>query len=132
LNLKIRVNFVQGSSKRKRARPGRPAAWLLGAALAAASCAALQPVAPVLNQADADRLTARGQPVSLGELQEGRSLFVARCAACHRLPPPDAYGPERWPTFVDEMAARAQLTPPQATTVLRYLLAARDARQIAR
>ena len=115
----------------KEIRSRRRAAWPLWIALALAGtgCAAFQPTAPILNQADADRLTARGQPVSLGELQEGRSLYVARCASCHRLPPPEAYSPERWPAFVDEMAARAQLTSPQATTVLRYLLAARDARR---
>ena len=104
--------------------------WLLGALLALAACtgcAAFAPIAPPMSQADADRLTARGQAVTLGELEEGRSLFVGRCAACHRLPRPDAYGTDRWPVFVDEMAARAQLTRPQAGAVLRYLLAAREA-----
>jgi mono/diheme cytochrome c family protein len=121
LNLKVRVNFMRG---------GNWNGWLLGGVLAIAAggaCAAFTPIAPPLSQADADRLTARGQAVTLGELEEGRSLFVGRCAACHRLPRPDAYGTDRWPVFVDEMAARAQLTPPQAGAVLRYLLAARQA-----
>ncbi|HVR60964.1 MAG TPA: hypothetical protein VMU50_03650, partial [Polyangia bacterium] len=110
----------------RRAATAPFAAWLLGAVLAAAGCAAFAPIAPALNQADADRLTARGPAVTLAELQEGRSLYIGRCAACHRLPRPDAYGTDRWPIFVDEMAARAQLTPPQAGAVLHYLLAARE------
>jgi mono/diheme cytochrome c family protein len=80
--------------------------------------------APVMNQADAVRLSARGQPTTVAELAEGRTLFVARCAACHRLPRPDAVPVDKWPSFIDEMAARSKLAPPQAVAVLRYLLAA--------
>lgn len=96
-------------------------------ALIAAGCAAFAPIAPPLHQADADRLSARGQAVTLSELQDGRSLYVGRCAGCHRLPRPDAYLPDRWAGFVDEMSARAKLTAPEARAVLHYVLAARDA-----
>ena len=102
--------------------------WLLsGCAVIASGCAVFAPIAPPLNQADADRLSARGQPVTLSELQDGRSLYVGRCAGCHRLPRPDAYLPDRWAGFVDEMSARAKLTAPEARAVLHYVLAARDA-----
>jgi mono/diheme cytochrome c family protein len=80
-----------------------------------------------MNQADAARLSARGQPTTVAELAEGRTLFVARCAACHRLPRPTDVSADKWPSFVDEMAARSKLAPPQAGAVLRYLLAASDA-----
>lgn len=122
-------NHPPTAGRAKRGSPcgvGRAVAgWLLGVGLALAGCAAA-PIAPPLGQSDADRLTARGQAVTLAELQQGRSLFVGRCASCHILPRPAAYGTDRWPAFIDEMAARAQLSPPQAGAVLRYLLAARD------
>ncbi|HXI54824.1 MAG TPA: hypothetical protein VNO55_02110 [Polyangia bacterium] len=112
-------------------RPWLPAVIglvLAAGSLGAAGCAGWETSsAPVMNQADAVRLSARGQPTTVAELAEGRTLFVARCAACHRLPRPDAVPADKWPNFIDEMAARSKLAPPQAGAVLRYLLAASDA-----
>jgi mono/diheme cytochrome c family protein len=134
LILKVRVNFMTRRFFIRR-RP-RPRPWLraaIGLALVAGlfgvpGCAGWETTsAPVLNQADAARLSARGQPTTVAELTEGRSLFVARCAACHRLPRPADVSADKWPTFIDEMAARSKLAPPQAGAVLRYLLAASDA-----
>jgi hypothetical protein len=82
---------------------------------------------PVLTPADAARLTARGQPTTVEELQQGRGLFVGRCAACHLLPRPEGYRAEQWPTFVREMTARAKLNTSEADRVLRYLIAASEA-----
>jgi hypothetical protein len=82
---------------------------------------------PLLSPADAARLTARGQPTTVEELQQGRTLFVGRCASCHLLPRPEGYRADQWPTFVREMTARAKLNASEADRLLRYLIAASEA-----
>ncbi|HEX3694819.1 MAG TPA: hypothetical protein VH374_05450 [Polyangia bacterium] len=105
----------------------RPWQVLAGLGLLAGGCASLGGApAPVLNQTDAARLSQSGQPTTVAELGQGRALFVARCASCHALPQPADYATDKWPRFVDEMAARAKLDGPEANAVLHYLLAARD------
>lgn len=120
---------MQGGS---RTNSGLWRRWSRGLAVAtlallAGGCGALSGAqAPVLSQTDATRLSEGGRPTTVAELTQGRALFVARCASCHALPQPADYATNRWPKFVDEMAARAKLDGPEASAVLHYLLAARD------
>lgn len=100
----------------------RPWLALLGiAALVASGCAGQIPE-PV--EADAARLAPRWPGVTVDGLAEGRRLYIARCSGCHALYRPGAFPAEAWPPMVSEMAGRARLSPAEADSVIRYLVAA--------
>lgn len=64
--------------------------------------------------------------MSATDLAEGRNLLAIRCTSCHSLMPLSAYTPAQWTANVHKMAARARLTPDEATKVTAYLVAARE------
>lgn len=64
-----------------------------------------------------------GSPEAI-RLDEGRSLFIARCQRCHALPVPGVLSPEQWPAEVAEMARKSQLDAQQTALVAEYLVAA--------
>jgi len=57
-----------------------------------------------------------------GDLERGRTAYVRRCAACHRLHRPSELPPARWPAVVGEMTARAKLSSVEAADITRYLV----------
>ena len=61
--------------------------------------------------------------VELADLQNGRSLVVAKCGACHRPPMPADHGATEWPTKLDEMSGRAHLDFMQRRLIQEYLVA---------
>ena len=71
-------------------------------------------------------MTARaGKPV--GVLENGRRLYMGRCATCHTIDPVGKYSATRWREIIPEMADKAKLTPAERDALLAYLLAAREA-----
>jgi hypothetical protein len=72
---------------------------------------------------DALRAAERWPGVTLEQLAEGRSLYVARCAGCHNLHLPERYTPEKWLDLVPAMAVKARLSPGEVETIERYLYA---------
>lgn len=86
---------------------------------AGASACTPPPAAPVA--ADAVWAQQRWPGTTLGDLTQGRAVFVARCSSCHNLPDPAQKTADEWPAAVNEMAARAKLTSDQAARVSRYL-----------
>ncbi len=62
-------------------------------------------------------------------LGTGRTLYAARCAACHTLPKAAAHSAEQWPALVAGMAKRSGLNPEQSQQVLAYILATRSSGQ---
>lgn len=52
----------------------------------------------------------------------GRSLYAAKCTACHRLYDPSSKDAARWPAILDRMAVKAKLTDEEKETVSRYVL----------
>ena len=61
--------------------------------------------------------------VELADLQNGRSLVVSKCGACHRPPMPSDHGANEWPEKLDEMSARAHLDFMQRRLIQEYLVA---------
>lgn len=92
------------------------------AALLVAGCLAggglPHPSAPSVEEA-----ALRWPGVTLADLERGRDLYAERCSPCHMTPSPAQYSPARWPQLIDEMAARAQLSPAQRDEVLHYVVA---------
>ena len=81
----------------------------------AAACTGSAP--PPATAADAARAHA-----SLADLNEGRSLYLAHCGACHTPPSPSSQPVAEWPAHVDEMQTRAHLSHEQAELVKQYLV----------
>lgn len=89
-----------------RARFAALSAWA-ASLLVAAACAS----APPAPEASGDR------------------LYRSRCAACHRLYPPQERTRDEWATQVARMAPRAHLSDDDRARLLEYLQAhAKDAR----
>jgi mono/diheme cytochrome c family protein len=65
-----------------------------------------------------------GRPVTVAQLQHGRSLFASRCIECHTLPAVTEHPASEWPHLIDEMAGRANLKPVEREELLAYVLAA--------
>lgn len=58
------------------------------------------------------------------QLEEGRTLFVAKCNGCHDYPDMHAIPESRWPDVVTKkMGPNAKLSPEQTTEVLHFILA---------
>jgi mono/diheme cytochrome c family protein len=83
------------------------------------------PWIPAATPADAARAST-----TVEELDRGRALLLNRCGACHATPSPRDRAAADWPAQVEEMRARARLSPEDAAAVTRYVVAfARDAGQ---
>jgi uncharacterized membrane protein len=55
--------------------------------------------------------------VALAELQQGRTIVVGKCAACHAPPMPT----DAWQPWMDDMAERAKLDANQRRLAEQYL-----------
>lgn len=82
------------------------------------------PIAPLVDPAMVARGRARDATIDAATLEQGRSIYVAKCASCHALPAPDAHPVERWPDLAHRMARRAKLDESSERTMLAYVLAA--------
>jgi mono/diheme cytochrome c family protein len=63
---------------------------------------------------------------TLVELEQGRELYMERCAGCHALKRPEELPAEKWPEVVTEMNARPgpNLTDQERELVVAYLFSA--------
>jgi hypothetical protein len=82
--------------------------------VAVVACATPPPQVTVL---DAERAN-----VALGDLQEGRTLLLAKCGGCHTVPVPQEQTAASWPKKLDDMSSRAGLTPVQHDLIQLYLV----------
>jgi hypothetical protein len=73
-----------------------------------------------------DALMAGGDDARLGDLREGRQLYINKCSGCHSLFPVDKYDGARWTAEVDEMLQlkKVKLTVEDRNKILGYLTAA--------
>jgi mono/diheme cytochrome c family protein len=97
-------------------------AWILVlGCVAAAGCAAAldQPTSQ-----DAEWASRRWGQTSVADLQQGRAIYVDKCAGCHNLHVPAQYKPEEWEGYVAYMTADAKLTPDEKTLITRFLVSA--------
>ncbi len=77
---------------------------------------------PQPTAVDAERVGARWPGLRVADLEQGRELYVGRCAACHQLYEPASFGSERWQLELRKMRERARLSEQQELRILQYLL----------
>lgn len=97
---------------------------LLAAVVACGRAAVPEPTA-----ADAVRGGAQFPGLTLGELHQGRTLYMSRCGSCHVLKPPAELPPEQWQAEVEEMRAKngVKLSDDETRAIVRYLSLAASA-----
>lgn len=58
---------------------------------------------------------------TLVELQEGRTLYINNCGACHSLYSPDLYPVSGWKSIISQMGPKTSMTSAQITLVTKYV-----------
>jgi len=58
---------------------------------------------------------------TLAELQQGHTLYVNRCNACHGLYSPDSFSSSSWKGIMLSMAPKAGLSAADAALVSKYV-----------
>jgi hypothetical protein len=96
--------------------------WGLPALAAACWLSACATLAPHPTEVDVARAPARTPPITLAGLEQGRTLYVRRCASCHRPFEPASKSADSWPGYIDNMKQRAHLSDVDAGLVLDYLI----------
>lgn len=72
---------------------------------------------PVATAGDAARAN-----VQVADLEQGRTLMIAKCGGCHRAPMPTDHRAHDWPHSLDEMTDRAKLDGAQRHLIELYLV----------
>lgn len=96
--------------------------WVWLGLLGLTACAGLHRVV----QEDLTRAQQRWPDVTLVQLEQGRTMYVRRCAGCHALHRPEEFAPEQWPRWVEDMTDDAKLTPEERAAIERYLVIASE------
>jgi mono/diheme cytochrome c family protein len=58
---------------------------------------------------------------TLKELQDGRTLYIDNCGACHSYYLPESFTPSQWRSILPAMTPRTSLTSAQIQLVTKYL-----------
>ncbi len=79
---------------------------------------------PHATEADALRVSAQFPNLTVQRLEQGRALYVERCAGCHQLREPATATPLAWPGFVAEMQNDhgVHLTRDEEQGIVQYLV----------
>jgi len=88
-------------------------------ALGIAACAGI--VLPRPSEADLPAAQLVSPEATLATLHEGRSRYLASCAACHQAYAPASRSDVEWRHEVAEMSARAHLSSDDQRLILTYL-----------
>lgn len=76
---------------------------------------------------NAEFLAAAKSSVAKEKLEEGRTLYMTRCAECHDLEMLDSRSVSGWKSMVSKMAGKAHLKGNQEQLIVEYLTAAKEA-----
>ena len=76
-----------------------------------AACAPAKLLVP--SQADADRGAQKFPGYNLGELNQGKSIYVSHCNKCHKYKVPESRNEAKWDKVIPVMAKRAKLDSTQ-------------------
>jgi cytochrome c5 len=58
---------------------------------------------------------------TLQQLQQGRTLYLNNCNACHSLYSPDSFTPSQWKSILSAMAPRTSLNSADILLVTKYV-----------
>jgi hypothetical protein len=81
---------------------------------------------PVLTEEDARLAETRWPTATLSTLQSGRQKYIDRCGGCHSLHLPSEFTDVQWRKAVEDMQARARVSPEEKELILQYLAIARS------
>jgi hypothetical protein len=86
---------------------------------------ACAPWLPHASASDTAFARERRPEVTLGELEQGRTLYVRRCASCHSLKDPASVPAREWPAKIAEMQSEhdVELHADEAKLIEAYLYA---------
>lgn len=93
-------------------------ALLAAAALTAAGCVSLEESAPTTAT-----LPMQGHGGHSATLEEGRTIYITRCAKCHRVYPVRQYSPAEWNDILPKMVAKSKLPRADEDAVRSYVAA---------
>jgi hypothetical protein len=99
------------------------ASWWFAISVFSAAVAGCVSAVPHPETRDLSAAKTRWSDASLGELEQGRTAYVSKCAGCHQLYVPSVRKPDAWPVALDEMSTRAKLEPSERMLIERYLVA---------
>jgi mono/diheme cytochrome c family protein len=101
--------------------PMKKGLWLAALALVgfSLSCASLLPIPQESDLAYASY--SHRAPVQLKDLQMGRKLYVAHCAACHSLHLPNELAPSGWERIMEKMQVKAKIDDGTKDSILLYV-----------
>ena len=79
------------------------------------------------SQADVNRASSMFPDYTLAELNEGKSLYMAKCGTCHSLKNPLSKTVLEWKNIVPEMTKKANknkknIDPKTQDAILKYLV----------
>jgi hypothetical protein len=77
---------------------------------------------PHPTPANAEQAKRQWPDVTVDSLEQGRSLYVARCGSCHSLYLPSSFDATGWQERLGLMAPRARLNDDERTLVYKYLV----------
>ncbi len=84
------------------------------------ACTATKLVEP--SQSDADRGAQKFPGYTMGELNEGKTVYLENCNKCHRYKAPQSRDEAKWDKIIPTMAKKAKLDDAQQKLVLEYVV----------
>jgi len=84
--------------------------------LFAAGCLSCMSTLYIPSQKDALTLN-----ISLEKLQQGRQLYINKCAGCHNLYLPSGYTSKEWAPIMDKMQSPGKIDDVEKELIMNYL-----------
>ncbi|MCK9408328.1 MAG: hypothetical protein M0R68_04260 [Bacteroidetes bacterium] len=76
---------------------------------------------PIPTASDLLEHSNNGDVVTVEELKEDRSLYIAKCSGCHGLYLPSQYSGKEWQTILPMMNEKSRLSETEAIRIKRYI-----------
>ncbi len=58
---------------------------------------------------------------TIGELTQGRSLYIENCQNCHGLYTPESFSSSRWKSIMMQMAPKTRMSADEVSLVTKYV-----------
>lgn len=97
-------------------RPSRVLPLIAAAALA--GCVSVEKAAPPVAT-----LAAQPSGAKRAQLEQGRTIYITKCAKCHSPEPVKRYSATRWDAILNEMTDETKLDPTESAAVRAYVFA---------
>src|SRR5436190_11966649 len=91
----------------------------LAAAVMPCGCASLEQAAPPV-----ETIALQSSATKRAQLEQGRTIYITKCAKCHSPEPVRKYSASRWEGILKEMLEETKLDEPAASAVRAYVYAA--------